>query len=277
MSAHIEDSVHGFSNEQLIEHYYLEKSNYTEEALTAMKQELRRRAISQEKIDAVITALTAPDSEESEYMAKHYDKSEYETIDGRFTANDVLIVRAMLAEHEIPLMIDMSEVAAMSGIQAKASHPVTLLVHRDFIEQARKLIAEHFDLNEEMYVLKYNDTLSRLKAFNFYEVPPAILVSSEITAVELSPAEKDILIAFGRRLLDEVDAIEAEQERVIFYYDAVEPLIEQLEKPEKPKLLHTDLLASLEILQIYCSDPGFSGEALGIADALLHFFAGQAS
>jgi len=275
MSIDLHEAVQHFNNEHLIEQYYLEKNQYTEEALEVLKQEIDRRMLSQEDIDAVLTAHVIPESDDS-YMIQHFDKSEYEVIEGAFTPNDALVVRSMLAELSIPLLMDTSAAKLIPGLGEQSSHPIVLLVHRDYKEQALSLIAEHFDLNDMLYSLKYSDTLSRLKSFNFYEVPQAILSSQEITAVNLSQSEKDVLITFGRRLLDEADTIEIQQERVIFYYDAVEPLIERLEKTEIPQLSHTDLLTALEMLQIYCTAPDFTGEAMNIAEGLLHFFADTA-
>jgi hypothetical protein len=276
MSVDLHEAVQLFTNEHLIEQYYLEKNQYTEEALGILKQELNRRMISQDDIDAVLNAHIVPESDDS-YMVKHFDKSEYELVDGAFTTNDALVVRAMLAEKSIPLLMDTATAKLVPELAEQPSHPIVLMVHRDFKEQALEIIAEHFDCNDRLFALKYNDTLSRLQSFNFYEIPQAVLASQEITAVDLSDEEKNVLIDFGKRLLDEADSIEKQQERVIFYYDAVEPLIEKLEKPETPQLSYTDLLTSLELLQIYSSDSGFTGVAMNIAEGLLHFFADAAS
>jgi RNA polymerase-interacting CarD/CdnL/TRCF family regulator len=276
MSIDLHEAVQQFTNEHLIEQYYLEKKQYTEAALEIMKTEINRRMLRQEDIDAVLNAYAVPEADDT-YMVKHYDKSEYELIDGAFTTNDALVVRSMLNENSIPLLMDTTAALKTPELPAHPSHPAVLLVHRDFKEQALAIINEHFDCTDMLYSLKFSDTLSRLQSFNFYEVPQAVLASQEITEVDLSASEKDVLITFGNRLIHEADTIESQQERVIFYYDAVEPLIEKLKKPQTPQLTHTDLLTALEILQIYCIDSGFSGEAMNIAEGLLHFFADTAS
>jgi hypothetical protein len=59
---------------------------------------------------------------------------------------------------------------------------------------------------------------------------------------------------------------------VVFYYDSLEGLISRLKSDKTQRLSHMDLLASLEVLQIYCDEPGFPPAADGIIDALLGFF-----
>ena len=172
--------------------------------------------------------------------------------------------------------MDTSAALLPPGSKDIDTHPASYQVHRDYVEQAITLIREHFDLNEGLYSLKYNDIATRLKAFNFYEIPQELLASNTITEVEVSGNEISILIRFGERLLKEVSNIEMQQDRVVFYYDAIEPLIERLQANKAPQLSPADLLAMLEILQIYCDDPDFSAEANGIAEGLLDFFAGQA-
>jgi hypothetical protein len=90
--------------------------------------------------------------------------------------------------------------------------------------------------------------------------------------VVLTPEEKETVIRLGKRVLDEGDAIEQQQERVIFYYDSIESLITLLSAKTEARLTRTDLLTILEILQIFCDDPAFPPFMEESAGALLAFF-----
>ena len=82
------------------------------------------------------------------------------------------------------------------------------------------------------------------------------------------------MIDLGRRLLDEADSVEQTQERVLFYYDSIEPLITRLEEHDSGSLSRTDLLTMLEILQVYIDDPAFPASMDEAVSTLLGFFIG---
>ena len=84
--------------------------------------------------------------------------------------------------------------------------------------------------------------------------------------------EKEIITAFGNRLLREAEAVEKAQERILFYYDAIEPLTGLLQEPDRSSLSRNDLLAILEILQIYADDPALPPSMDEAISQLLSFF-----
>ena len=45
--------------------------------------------------------------------------------------------------------------------------------------------------------------------------------------------ERSVIVALGRRLLGEADLIEKKQDRILFYFDALEELIGDLEAPAR--------------------------------------------
>ena len=270
MASSLRDSIKAFSNPYLIEQYYRHREQYMDEAQKVMEVEIALRGISKEQIE---TYLAEDENEALDTPAiVNYDKKEFTKMEGGFTTNDSLLVRSMFSEHKIPFFMDVSSSLLPFTGEELDAHLVAFHVHNNSIEAARAAIAEHFVLDGARYALKYADTKERLKSFNFYEIPHSLLESMEIVDVDFSKEEKDLLAALGARLLEEVDDIEAKQQRVVFYYDSLEDLIGRLAGSERPRLKHADLLACLELLQIYCDDPGFTSAANGIAEALMAFF-----
>jgi hypothetical protein len=270
MNSSLHDTIKGYSNSELIFQYKLHRDEFTDEAIGMMEAEIKARGIGDEEIKK--TLEEAGGAEEESPVFVHYDKKLFSPLDGGFSTNDSVLVRSMLAENKIPFFVDASSsILPFMGEELDA-HLVRFNVHNDSLEKAKSLIAEHFDLADKRYVLKFSDVKTRLKSLNFYEIPHAVLESQEIVEVAFSKAEKDIIITYGSRLLDEADDIEAGQNRVIFYYDNIRDLTERLASEEPLRLNHTDLLTALEILQIYCDEPDFPAAADGIIEALLGFF-----
>lgn len=268
MTSSLRDTIKAFSNSYLIEQLYLGRDQYTEEAIKVLEEEISRRKIGKEEIDSVLSQS----KETQPVETVHYDKKDFTLLSGAFTTNDSLLVRSMLAQHKVPFFADNSAALLPFTGGELDTHLVKFYIHNDFLAAARAIITEHYELIDNRYTMIYNDLKTRLKSFNFYEISQAILESKELSGVEFTQAEKDLLITFGSRLLAEVDEIESRQDRVVFYYDSLEDFIERLRSQPEPKLTRNDLLTALEILQIYCDDAAFPDAAGSIVEALLVFF-----
>jgi hypothetical protein len=59
---------------------------------------------------------------------------------------------------------------------------------------------------------------------------------------------------------------------VLFYYDSIEPLIERLQESGRTTLSRSDLLTTLEILQVYVDDPALPSSMEEAISQLLSFF-----
>jgi hypothetical protein len=270
MNSSLQETLKSISNFELIIQYKLHRDEYTDEAIGLIESQIKARGISEEEIAKTVAEVQ--EAEEDSPVIVHYDKNLFSPLDGGFSTNDSLLVRSMLAENKIKFFVDASSsILPFMGEELDA-HLVRFNVHNDSLEQAKTIIAEHFDLADNRYVLKFSDVKTRLKQLNFYEIPHKVLESKEIVEVGFSKAEKDVIIAYGARLLGEADDIESKQNRVIFYYDNIEDLTARLESEETLKLNHADLLTALEILQIYCDEPDFPAAATSIIEALLGFF-----
>ncbi len=270
MDSSLKQAIQAMPTRELIEQSHIHTKQYTDEALAIMKEEIAARRITKEEIEKILVEIDGEDVQAAEVV--HYDKSFFSQLDGGFTTNDALLVRAIFDEHKIPFFMDNSATVLPSAGEDLDAHLVKFHVHNDFLESVKSLLTQHFDLIGKRYSMKFSDIKARLKSFNFYEIPHHLLESKEILEVGFSKAEKSVIITYGRRLLGEVDDVEARQERVVFYYDAVEDLVSRLEKDAPLRLTHTDLLTALEVLQIYCGEPDFPDTANGIIEALLGFF-----
>jgi hypothetical protein len=266
----LKDALTTFSNDYLVEQLFLHSEQYTEEARKLMKEEILRRGISEADVDSFISSKKGK-HEEDEHVI-NYDKSDLTKIEGGFNTNDSLIVRSMLSEQKIPFVMDASTGILPFNGESLDTHLIDFLIHKNFFDKASTAINEHFDLVDGRYILKYSDIKTRLKSFNFYEIPRTLIESSELTEVDFSQKEKEIIIRYGTKVVDEVDDIEKKQERAVFYYDTWEDLLEKFKNEDHPELSHTDLLATLEALQIFCDETDFPPEAENIADSLIKFF-----
>jgi hypothetical protein len=270
MNPSLRETIKGFANQYLIEQYKLHRDQYMDEAIRMMEEEIKVRGIGDDEI-AKVLSLDENDGPEAAAVV-NYDRKDFSPLEGGFSTNDSILVKSMFADHKIPYFMDTSSsILPFTGDELDA-HLVAFYVHNNGLEKAKSIVAEHFTLAGNRYALSFSDVKDRLKSLNFYEIPHDVLESKEIVEVDFSKAEKEVIITYGSRLLTEVDLIESRQNRVVFYYDSLEDLIARLTSDEPPRLSHMDLLASLEVLQIYCDEPDFPPAANGIIDALLGFF-----
>jgi hypothetical protein len=270
MSTNFEEEIKKFSDQYLVVQCFMHGDQYIDEAKKIMEEEIALRKIDKEIIAKYVVQATDINAEAEK--AVNYDKKEFTKLEGGFNANDSLIIRSMLNENKIPFIMDASTSLLPFDGKSMDLHLIDFHIHNNSLDTAKTAINEHFDLIDGRYVLKYSDIKTRLKSFNFYEIPHALIESNELSDVNFSKKEKDVLVAYGSRLLDEVDEIEKKQDRAVFYYDSWEDLIDRLNKEENPGFTHTDLLAALEVMQIYCDDTDFPTEAEGIAESLMEFF-----
>ena len=120
--------------------------------------------------------------------------------------------------------------------------------------------------------MKHSGVKERLKAFNFHDLHITEQQAYELLEVSFTEKENEVIVSYGNRLLSEADEIEDKQERVLFYYDSIEALTEKLQSNEAGHLNRSDLLAILEILQVFCIEddfPAFMDESIS---TLLGFF-----
>lgn len=261
----LKEALQYYSDEQLLDQYTNHREEYTEEALTVMKDEIVRRGI--EEKDAQKEMLEKGESIAS--IPGNLGKEDFATLEHGFSRADILTAYAILRDSNIVFYIDKPD-------SEEGQHLYTMHVLKSSFDQARELLGEHFEPGEEgNYVLRDSDLKTRLKAFSFSDVHISDKAAKEQLEVSFSDEERAEFAQLGERLLREADMIEEEQERVIFFYDSLEEMIEKLKDQKVLKLTRTDLLTILEVCQIYCDDPQFPHVLDGTVASLLSFFYGQ--
>ena len=267
------EAVKGYSTEFLLEQYVHSRDQYTEEAQKILAQELAARNISQTEIDEFAKkSLVGEDEATGNVQVRHFKRDDFDKLDGVFLRNDIFLLRSMFSEEDVPFIMDTGVQFSAVQQQQAGKQYVGVSVHKESKDRAMELVRTHFDCVDGVYAVKHSDMRERLKSFSFDEIQHAEIESAVIVDVSFTREEKDVLVDFGKRLLEQIDEIESRDGRIVFHFDNVEGLVGRLSSDEDPSLSQVDLLTALEILQIYCDDPQFTATAAGIAEALLSFF-----
>lgn len=238
---------------------------YTEEAMKILHAEAESR-----KIDLVKEEKT--ESENLNYQMRHLDSKDFQPFNHVFTQTDIELARAILRENEILFYIDNSNSSFILPIESIASKTFSIHVHKKGFEKAQELLEEHFERIDGFYRLKLNGTRDRLTQLSFAELHMSELEAQETVEVDFTEQEKDCIREYGTRLLKEVDRIEQEQDRFVFYYDSIEPLLGHLTNKQDLHLTKTELITILEILQIFCREDDFPEYIDASIETLLGFF-----
>jgi hypothetical protein len=268
----LQDRIQGYSTPFLLEQYVHQRSEYTPEAIVVIEREIARRNISAADIDDFSKkSLIGDEGMTGNVEVRHLQRDDFVKLDGAFAKNEGALIRAMFAEENIPYYLDATvAISPMTAPDADAKQLVHVFVHKDFQDKAMSVVAAHFDAANGVLTVKYSSTRDRLKSFSFQDIQHAELDTADIMDVSFSQEEKDVLLKYAGRLVNEIDTIESAQDRIVFFFDNVEDLSARL-SGDGSTLSKTDLFTALEILQIYCDEPDFPQTGLGIADALLAF------
>lgn len=263
----LQETVKNYTNDYLLEQYLDHHQSYTPEAISILKKEMDLRGISQVNIDEHIKK-----KENVEAEKKPLDTKDFVAFDHTFSHTDILLATAILRGSEIIFYIDNPSSSDTIPLETEANKRFTIHVHTDHIDKTHELLEEHFDKDNGMYLLKNENPVERLKTFSFNDLHFNEFEAAEEIESSFTIDERRVIIHYGNRLLDEVDQIESEQERVVFYYDSIESLIQNMENKNCNKFSRTDLLTILEILQIYCKDKDFPSTMDEAITTLLSFF-----
>jgi hypothetical protein len=263
----LQEVIQKYNNEHLLEQYIDHQEEYTPEALKLLKHEIDKRDIQQEEIDAYLKLKEAnPDDQ------KPLDTKDFVPFEHSFSHTDILLAVAVLRDSKVIFFVDNPGFTDTIPLESEAVKKYSIHVHKDYIEKTHELLDEHFVKEDGIYSFKHAGAIERLKSFSFHDLHLSELEAAETIEVDLTSDERKVIIQYGKRLLDEVDKIEEVQERVVFYYDSVDSLIGYLAEEENKLLSRSDLLAILEILQIYCQNTDFPSSMNDSIATLLGFF-----
>jgi hypothetical protein len=267
----LRERVQSYSTPFLMEQYVYQRGEYTPEAVAVIEREIAKRNISPQDIeDFKKKSLIGDEGMAGNVEVMHFKRDDFIKLEGAFARSEGALIRAMFAEENIPYYMDANVTISPVGSQ-EAKQLVHVYVHKESIERATSLVGTHFDHADGLFTMKYSGIRDRLKSFSFQDIQHAELDEAHIVGVSFSREEKDVLLRYARRLPAEIDTIENSQDRIVFFFDNVEELVERLAGAGS-ELTKTDLLTALEVLQIYCDEPDFPQTGLGIAEALLSFF-----
>jgi hypothetical protein len=259
----LRDTIREFSDEQLRTAFFREKDQYTDAAIEIIRTEMFRRGLSEEPDKAVKDERAA---------AVRLDSEDFVRFDCSFSRMDLTLAAAILRDNGVPFFVDNPTSSDSIPTEVEAGQNFAVLVHKLSLDKAHALLDEHFFKSDRSYLLKYTEARDRLRAFNFNDIHLTEKVANEELDVDLDAGEKSIVVALGERLLREAEEIEGKQERILFYYDSIEPLINRLQEPERTMLSRNDLLTIIEILQVYADDPALPASMDEAIHQLLAFF-----
>lgn len=260
----LKESIKDFSDEELINQYVNHRGDYTPEAFSILEEEVNSRNIDKSLLEKEKKPVV-----EIKKGQLSLDSNDFIQFENTFSRSDLLVAISILKENEILFFADNPSPADSFPIESEVLKRFSIHVHKEHAEKAHQLLDEHFEKVGSDYLSKYCGTKDQLKTFNFHDIRISEKEAKELIDVGFSSEEVEVITRYGQRLLDEVDTIE--EQRVVFFYDSVEPLLELLQK-NIDKLTRTDLLTVLEILQIYCDDPQFPEFMDEAIMTLLSFF-----
>lgn len=263
----LKETVRKYSNDFLLEQFVDCQEDYTPEALKVLKNEIDERNISQDEINGFLKRKEVVTEEKSTL-----DSKDFVAFDHQFSHTDIILVAAILKDSKIIYYVDNDESSETLPVESEAMKRYTIHVHNASIEKAHELLDEHFVKNDGLYSFRYSGAIERLKSFNFYDLHLTEMEAKDTIEVDLTSDERAVIINYGKRLINEVDEIEKNQERVVFYYDAIEPLVEYLDNMNNKMMSRSDLLTILEILQIYSQEKDFPQSMNDSIATLLSFF-----
>lgn len=258
----LKETIKDLSDEELINQYLNHREEYTPEAFSIIEDEVNSRNIDK----SLLEKKPVPEIKKG---VLNLDSDDFIQFENTFTRSDLMAAISILKEYGILFYADNPTSVDFIPLESEISKRFTIHVHKEHAEKAHELLDEHFEKVGSDYISRYCGPKDQLKSFNFHDIRISENEAKEQIDVGFSPEEIEVITRYGQRLLAEVDTIE--EQRVVFFYDSVEPLLELLKK-NAVKLTRSDLLTILEIFQIYCDDsqfPEFMDEAIM---TLLSFF-----
>jgi hypothetical protein len=261
MASELETLIGQYTNANLLEQYYRKREEYSPEALAVMQREIKKRNIPREELAAYEEDLPRNKGSLAD--------EDFVPFDHTFTQTDILLVHAILRDANIAFFIDNPFGSSVVPLENEADRRFTIHVIKSEEERAHQLINEHFHREDGKYALKHTDLKDRLRGFSFTEVRLNEAQLEEEVKTDLAGNERTAIASYARRLQKEIDSLE-KQDRVVFYFDNIEETIGRMERGGELRMM--DLLTILEVLQVYCDDPGFSDALLQAASALLDIF-----
>lgn len=262
----LKETLQNFSDSELVIQLVQHHDEYTPEALALLKEEVEKRNLDIEQQKEQL------EQDAAGVKIVRMDVQDFKQFDHVFTRVDLELAAVILRDNEIPFYADNPKSSSTFPLESEAERRFTIHVHKDGIEKAHELLDEHFDKIDGNYQLKKMSITDQLKLFSFHELQLSEMDALEKIEVSFTGEEKTTILSYARKVLEESDQIEKNQERVLFYYDSIEDVIKRISGTDSGSLSKTELLTILEILQVMCEDPDFPQFMEDVISSLLGFF-----
>jgi len=251
---------------QLADH----RPEYTPEALEAIEAVLRERGVDEEELRNARENFNAAKPGDDE---NGLDPEAFTMLPGDFSQTDLLLVHAMLREHDIPFFVNSTmEGSGALPLSTIAERRYTLSIHTSAFDRAKALLEEHFHCDDGGgYQRRAVSVRERLRSMDFNDLATRRAAEDEALGVDFSTQERRRLQELSARLLDEADSVEQRLERPLFYFDNLEGFITKLSSPGSAEFTTTDLLTVLEVLQAYRDEPVYPESLDQTAQSILDF------
>ena len=267
MSETVRERVQEMDDDFLLSELFLRRDEYTPEAVEVMEEEVRRRGIDKERVERFKGIADRPEP----------DREDFSPLDHSFSQGDILLVDSILRGEGIRFFVQTAVPSGMLALGTEASREYMVSIFSEDLPKAREVLEEHFERGNEGFKRKELSVRDRLKAVGFHELQLGDADVEREVDVELSPDERSTIVAYARRLRDEVEQVEQARGGPLFYFDNIDDLLEKLSSGRSVSLTVADLLTILELLQVYCDEPGFPSGIDGTIAGLLDFFGSTAS
>ncbi len=270
MASELVKRFRNFTDSFLADQFVHHKEDYTDEAQAAMEAEIERRKGSGTDMDAIL-AEVGKRKATVRHTPAGMSPEDFVSLEHQFTRTDFLLAESALRDQKIPFYIDPPPISKAIPLEPEEDILLTVNVHKDHLQKATNILEHHFDAVEGKYELKHTDIKDRLESFNFHDVAFSPVELEEELDVSFEPTERAAILTYAKRLLNEADEVEEKKGQVLFYYDNIEDLVKRLEHGDSSGYTRLELLAVLEILQVYCREDGFPKELDAVAENLLDF------
>ncbi|MCL2219419.1 MAG: hypothetical protein FWC23_03490 [Chitinispirillia bacterium] len=285
----LRESVLDFTDERLLDIYRNQREDYHPDAFVIFGDEMARRGIDPNaKVAAAERTEFAAACADA--AARNLNRDDFVPLDHPFAKADAVIANTILHDSKIPYVmvkhdlthIEQSDSVVDTSVFGIVPVPTEIeafnvMVYKDALPAAKELIEEHFEVDKKyyggFYTLRQTDFIERLKRFNFNDITMSDNAAHEHIDVDLSKEERAAIAVLACMLMDEADAIEDEQCRIVFFYDSLEGIIDKM-KSGAPSLTRTEFLAIIEMCQIYCEDERYNPALNNIASSILDFLMG---
>lgn len=259
------ERIKEFGDEFLLEQYNQRKDDYTEEALTLMKEEITLRNLENN--------IHVKNSEEStEENDSGNEQEELIPLENKFSRTDLILAQSILTEEKIPFFVTSSTQSSALPIEAEAINSYSISVPKSQMEKTKESLNKHFHSTGGLFSAKFLTIKERLKSFCFYDISLSADELEEEVDVQFSSEESMKIELYINKLYKEAEILELKSEKVLFYIDNLQECLNHLKDPNCSTFTKTDLLTILEALQVYCDEEDFPPLLENTAEVLLNFF-----